>query len=93
MKAPEASVDDQWKVFVDSAACVSEQVKAFERRCRHLYGASPTAKRKRAVEEAAAEAAGLADPCGGFLFAGEGQLERPLFFCSYVSLLLCFSHP
>lgn len=52
-----------------------EQVKAFERRCRHLYGASPAAKRKRATEEAAAEAAGLADPCGGFVFAGKGGGE------------------
>ena len=61
------STTDRWD---DSSS--HEQVKAFERRCRHLYGASPAAKRKRAAEEAAAEAAGIADPCGGFLFAGEG---------------------
>lgn len=46
------------------------QVKAFERRCRHLYGASPAAKRKRAAEEAAAQAAGVSGPCGGFIFPG-----------------------
>ncbi|CAM9752482.1 unnamed protein product, partial [Laminaria digitata] len=59
-------------VFFEEVAL--QQVKAFERRCRHLYGASPAAKRKRAVEEAAAEAAGLADPCGGFLFAVKDAL-------------------
>lgn len=54
-------------------ACIclnTPQVKAFERRCRHLYGASPAAKRKRAAEEAAAQAAGVSYPCGGFLFPG-----------------------
>lgn len=49
---------------------VTSQVKAFERRCRQLYGASPGAKRKRAAEEAAAQAAGFSYPCGGFLFPG-----------------------
>ncbi|CAM9197640.1 unnamed protein product [Pylaiella littoralis] len=53
-------------VFFEEVAL--QQVKAFERRCRHLYGTSPTATRKRAVEEAAAQAAGVSGPCGGFLF-------------------------
>ena len=68
-----------------------EQVKAFERRCRHLYGASPAVKRKRAVEEAALEAAGIADSCGGFLFAGEGCcFEHALFV---IILLSCSRGP
>lgn len=35
-----------------------------------MYGVAPGTRRKRAVEEAAAAAAGKADPCGGFLFPG-----------------------